>query len=315
MKKVLAVLSGILIIILVLAVLAASQVISFPSSETVTVNIKKGFDLEQTADVLGEAGVVKNKYVFIAYAYYSGKHTRFYPGKYVFNLQTPYSDVIDMLYKGPKRIIYKLTIPEGFTIRQIGERVEEKLGISQEEFNGALEVSGISEGYFYPDTYFFNGKAKADEVIKKLNDQFLKVLEKNVKPDKNFDVKKIVTIASLIEDEAKLPRERKFISAVIYNRLRKKMKLEIDATIQYALPDRKKKLTRSDLKVDSPYNTYKYKGLPPSPICNPGKAALRAAVRPAKVNYLYYVLINSKTGKHFFTNNYDDFLRVKNKRK
>ena len=119
----------------------------------------------------------------------------------------------------------------------------------------------------------------------------------------------VLVVASLIEREVVLDAERPMVAAVIYNRLRKDMLLQIDATVQYALPEWKEALTYEDLKVPSPYNTYLHKGLPPTPICSPGLASIMAALEPAEVDHLFYVATGD--GGHFFTADYDEFLRVK----
>ncbi len=119
-----------------------------------------------------------------------------------------------------------------------------------------------------------------------------------------------VIVASLIEREAVVDEERPLVAAVIYNRLRAKMRLQIDATVQYALPEWKEVLTYEDLKVDSPYNTYQHAELPPAPICNPGLKSIIAALQPADVDYLYYVA-TGEGGRHFFTADYQEFLRAK----
>ena len=118
----------------------------------------------------------------------------------------------------------------------------------------------------------------------------------------------MVIIASMVEREASVAEERPIVAAVIWNRLKADMLLQIDATIQYALGEQKPVLTYDDLEIDSPYNTYKHPGLPPTPIANPGLAALQAAADPADVDYLYYVARNDGTGQHYFTADYDQFL-------
>jgi UPF0755 protein len=119
-----------------------------------------------------------------------------------------------------------------------------------------------------------------------------------------------VTVASLIEREAASAEERPLVASVIYNRLQKGMPLQIDATIYYALGEPEQELSLADLKIDSPYNTYENTGLPPGPICSPSRQSLQAAIEPADTDYLYYVL-KANGEEHFFTNNYDDFLRAK----
>ena len=121
----------------------------------------------------------------------------------------------------------------------------------------------------------------------------------------------VLIVASLIEREAKIADERALIAAVMYNRLSAGMKLEVDATVQYALGYWKPELTQDDLDIDSPFNTRLYKGLPPGPICNPGLDSINAALKPEQVDYLYFVATGDKEGSHFFTSSYDDFLRAK----
>lgn len=319
MKKWIAVIIILIVILGSLGLYLFSQIIVFPTEKTVTVNIKKGSGLPRIAEALEDSGAVKNKNVFIVYAYFSGKHKNFYPGKYVFNAPTPYPKVVEMLDKGAKRIVYKLTIPEGYTVKQVSERVEDKLGIPKEKLLSAVsdykdKNPDYGEGFLFPETYFFYGSAKAEDVVRKFNDQFSKETNSLDAP-KGYSFYELLTVASLIETEARRSDERGLIAAVIFNRLKKNMRLEIDATIQYILPERKKKIKKDDLWLKSPYNTYRNKGLPPTPICNPGREALLSAANPAKVNYLYYVLTDAKTGKHFFTDDYKEFLEVKRKNK
>ncbi|MGH2768840.1 MAG: endolytic transglycosylase MltG, partial [Actinomycetota bacterium] len=169
------------------------------------------------------------------------------------------------------------------------------------------------EGFLYPKTYRVLERAGAEDVVRQLVDQF----EKEAFPSPlglaaNFDLTEyqILVIASLIEEEAKADEERAKISSVIHNRLRRGMKLEIDATVQYAVKKYGQPLTVSDLQVDSPYNTRKFPGLPPTPISSPGIESVEAAVEPAGSDALYYVLTADCT-HHFFTASYDEFLREK----
>jgi UPF0755 protein len=180
------------------------------------------------------------------------------------------------------------------------------------------ERSGRLEGYLFPDTYEFPKNVTAEQIIDRMLKRFDNVFTDDMKQRAeaiNMSTDQIVTLASIIEKEARVPEERPVIAAVYYNRLKKKMLLQADATVQYALGQWKDKVLYEDLKVDSPYNTYKYQGLPIGPISNPGKASLEAAVSPEKVDYLFYVAKSDGSGAHTFTVTYDQFLKEIQKNK
>ena len=173
-----------------------------------------------------------------------------------------------------------------------------------------------TEGYLFPRRYDFEEGVTAPQVVDRMLNEYLLETQgldiAGAKDRLNLTEHELVTVASLIEKEAANAEERPIIASVIYNRIRRDMPLQIDASIQYALKRPKANLSYADLRVDSPYNTYENKGLPPGPICSPSLQSLQAAAEPAKTNNLYYVL---KAGgeEHFFTNNYDAFLRAKEK--
>jgi len=298
--------------------------------EKVAVVIPEGSSVNDISTILVQRKIISNTWAFKFYLFTSGKTEKLKPGRYVFGKNSAYRKVIDDLVKGPIKEIYDITIPEGFTLRQIGERLSNKGGLNYNEFEvlvsdlkiydydflKSVKASNL-EGYLFPNTYRLDAETQISEVINKMLEEFKKnySLIKNRKMPVKLNTHQIVTLASLVEKEAKLKEEQPIIAGVIYNRLKKNMKLEIDATIQYVLEKRKKKLTYNDLKTDSPYNTYKFAGLPPGPICNPGKSALQSALKPAKVKYLYYVLTDEKSGKHFFTDSYKEFVNKKKERK
>lgn len=192
-----------------------------------------------------------------------------------------------------------ITIPEGLRAQEIADILEKNIPSYQNSWRKALEDK---EGYLFPDTYLIPKNADIKLVISILTNNFnAKFSELNTDKDKN----EIVTVASLVEREAKYAQDRPLVASVIYNRLNLGMKLDIDATVQYVLgfqPDEKrwwkKNLTLDDLKISSPYNTYRNAGLPPAPISNPGLAALKATVGPADTNYLYY--ISDKNGMNHY---------------
>jgi len=202
----------------------------------------------------------------------------------------------------------KVTLAEGLTLRQMAQQFED----AQAFLDAANEVDvfgrfGVDtpspEGFLMPNTYFFDNQPSAEEVVERMAQAFEKTYMrlKGEFPDiENRDLVEIVTIASIIEEEARLDEERPIVAGVIYNRLEKKMPLEMDSTLQYALNKYGERLLTSDTEVDSPYNTYKRRGLPPGPISNPGEASLRAAIAPADVDFLFFVS-NADGGSHTFS--------------
>jgi UPF0755 protein len=218
----------------------------------------------------------------------------------------------------------RLTIPEGYRLTQIAERVHEELGLDEDRFVTLSEGKEWSlepylppgkgtEGFLFPETYRFSTNTSARDVIQRLLDQFATEAEGLDWADaKALGVSdyEIVVIASMIEREAAVASDRPKIAAVIYNRLAEGMPLGIDATVGYIDPDPSDGLTASDFEIDSPYNTRLHAGLPPTPIASPGIASLRAALAPADVPYLYYVLCGDN-GEHRFSVTYDQFLSDK----
>jgi len=214
----------------------------------------------------------------------------------------------------------KVTIPEGYSNEQIGQVLQKSGLVTENDFLSETEnwtdndywfLKGLPDkhkldGFLYPATYSFPKNASSKTII----NEMLKTFEIKMDPNKNYiverklNIRDIVITASLIEKEAKKDVDRPKIASVIYNRLNKNMPLQIDATILYVI-GHKLKLYNKDLAVQSPYNTYLHKGLPPSPICNPGTKSIDAAIRPANTDYLYYVL-NSKTNEHVFSKTYGE---------
>lgn len=221
---------------------------------------------------------------------------------------------------------YKVTIPEGFTNKQIAERVgsategfiskaafEEAVAYGTYDYSFLQESGGNLEGFLFPKTYEVGEEDTADSLVNKMLAQFgeeTAKLDWSAAAANGVTRYQVLIIASMVEKEAKVPQERPVIASVIYNRLRAGMKLQIDATVQYALGEWKPTLSYSDLEIDSPYNTYKVAGLPPAPICNPGFESISAALNPASTDYLYYILTSSD-GNHSFTSDYNQFLRWK----
>ena len=297
------------------------------TSETpITVSVVEGDTLESVAAKLKDAGIIASASLFELEARVSDQSTRLKPGTYRFRPGTDAEKILAAMTAGGGVPLFAVTVPEGLTIEETAQTVAAVSNIQADEFEAAakrteygyafLENPNIktTEGFLFPKRYEFEQGASASQVVARLLEQYLLETQGldlgGARQRLGLTEYEILTVASLIEREAANPEERRRVASVIYNRLRKGMPLQIDATIQYARGEPKADLSLADLKVRSPYNTYKYTGLPPGPICSPGRDSLEAAIEPAETNYLYYVL---KPGgqEHFFTDDYDEFLKVK----
>jgi UPF0755 protein len=232
-------------------------------------------------------------------------------------------DMLRMIAEGEVGVKW-LTFPEGFTIQQMGDRLQAEGAGSSRKFTqdalyggGAFHTSfphpaGSLEGFLFPDTYAVPAGTSEKTVISEMLRSFESKVTKPFATDiakSGMSLDQIVTLASLIEREAKVPSDRPLISAVLRNRLRKNMRLECDATVLYALGKHKQRVYFKDLEVDSPYNTYRNAGLPPGPIANPGLDSIKAAMHPANVDYLYYVA--RPDGSHIFSRTFEEHQRAK----
>jgi len=287
--------------------------------EKVSVIIPLNTGSKEIANILFQQKIIKNKSLFIFISRILGKEKHLKAGRYEF---TPSDNMLDVLNKlGRGQIsICRLTIPEGLPWWKIADLLTRNKVIKREDFVNLIkepqifkdEVSfslpeNTLEGYLYPDTYYFTGRETPKEVIKKFILRFEEeIIPLYKKRRSKLSLKEIVTLASIIEKEAKVSFEKPIISAVFYNRLQKGMKLRADPTIKYAMGNFQEKLTYEDLKISSSYNTYLYYGLPPTPICNPGKESIYAALYPASVDYLYFVAKGD--GTHKFSKTYKEHL-------
>jgi UPF0755 protein len=281
-----------------------------PAAPTV-VYIKSKTGVQDIALLLQEAGVIRSTWTFLALAYLQGSLKRLQSGEYEFTSGMSLFEILQKLESG-RVVTHQVTIPEGFTAEDIakllaGERLADRdrfLALVQDPMVAArLEVAAARlEGYLFPDTYRLTRGMGEEEIIRVMVGRF----RQSVPPDfreraarLRMDPHEVVTLASLIEKEARLNAERPVISAVFHNRLRQRMPLQSDPTAVYMVPRGPGRITASDLQRRSPYNTYLVQGLPPGPIANPGLASLQAALNPAPVNYLYFVAKND--GSHFFS--------------
>jgi UPF0755 protein len=296
--------------------------------DKIVVVIPAGSTGAQVADILKKANVIRSTFAFKVMSRFRGFSKGFEAGTYT-NLTTNMSAsaALTALKAGPLPLkALSAVFPEGLTVDQIADRVQDQLGIPKKDFLAAAQSGDFSlppylpknsknlEGLLFPKKYEFLSGVKANEVIQRLLDQFAKEVDglrwNDYKPLGLKSKYQVVIIASMIEREAKFSEDRGKIARVIYNRLNKGQALEIDATVEYALGTYKPRLTYDDLKVDSPYNTYLHTGLPPTPIATPGLASIAAALSPADGNWLYYLVCDTE-GHHAFTNSYSEFLRLK----
>jgi len=299
--------------------------------ENGTVATVNAADIGYVADLLKEEGLIEYTWLFRLYAMFSSADEKLVPGTYEMNTDMDYRALVsNMGSRSASRMTATVTIPEGYTLQQIFELLEERGVTTVEKLNDMAANHDYAfsflqdiplgrpnrlEGYLFPDTYEFYMGEDAKYVINKMLVNFdARVTDelRQVIADKGMNIHDIVIMASLIEKETDGSDQTK-IASVIYNRLNSNVtngKLEIDATVQYALPERKDKLTYEDLEIDSPYNTYLYKGLPAGPISNPGMAAIRAAIYPESTGYYWYILGDDSV--HHFFSNYDKFINFKN---
>ncbi len=296
------------------------------AGRSVQVDVPRGSSPADVGRVLAARGVIDNAAMFRLRVQWAGAEGQLQPGVYDLRTGMTYGDAIEALREGPPVVLTTLTIPEGWTIRQVAARVEEKTGVPSAEFSDLATKGARSfrfaflssnptdslEGYLFPKTYRVAPGATAREILEMMLTQFgeeTSGLDLAYAASRGVTMHGLVTIGSMVERETKTADDRPLVSSVIYNRLSKGMYLEIDATVQYVLGN-KPRLLYSDLRVRSPYNTYLNKGLPPGPIASPGLASLQAAAEPADTGYLYYVLTH-KDGSHSFALTREEFLRLK----
>ena len=297
----------------------------------VAVVIKPGASASAIATQLERAGVIEAAWAFRLYARIRGSAGSLKPGQYVFREGMGYSEVFALLEKGPAIEFTRVTIPEGKTVRETATILSRNTGIPLEQLmteltNGTHRLDFLPkntknlEGTLFPKTYDLKKGITAAQIVDLLHAQFEKEtagLDWSRADKLGVTRYEIVIIASMIEREARVPQDRAKIARVIYNRLARPMRLQIDATVQYGIYLKtgayKQPLLIEDYKFSSPFNTYLIDRLPPAPIASPGLASIEAALNPANGDWIYYVLINDK-GEHGFAVTAEEFQRLKNSR-
>lgn len=295
-----------------------------PPGAKMRIAIQPGTSVAGIADILEREGVLSSSRVFRFYLKVKGAGS-FQAGEYELRRRMAMGAALTALEDGPEIVFSKLVIPEGFTLAEMAEVIGKLPGRSGERFAELARSGTIRsqwqpgsvatlEGLLFPDTYLVTDKEDEAAIIRRLVTRFDQVagevgLAEGPRPA-GLDPYQTIVAASLVETEGKVADDRPLIASVIENRLERKMRLQIDATVLYALGRHKSRVLFKDLEVDSPYNTYKVDGLPPTPIGAPGRASLEAMLHPADEDYLYYVLIDDN-GKHAFAETAAEFERLK----
>ncbi len=290
----------------------------------VEVEIKEGMTLRQISDLLQEKGIIDSSFVFRLYVQQEGKETELIPGEYTLVTGSEMEEVLEAITRepGPVVVTYTVAVPEGFTVNQIEARIAQLPFIDSQEAEQAMDISNYDypffeeaeslEGFLFPKTYEVTAEYSAEDIVTIMLEQFkleTSGLDYSFAYEKDLTHYDILKIASLVEREAYVPEERELISAVIHNRLDLGMTLGIDATIRYGLEKWNEELTLSDLADENEYNTRVHGGLTPTPICNPGIESIEAALNPADVEYLYFVVTDQEKGTHSFSKTLEEHER------
>lgn len=290
---------------------------------SVEVRIPVGASFDAILDSLVNTGLVEDRLSFRILAKVTGAEEELKSGTYRFHPETSHIRLLEALRTGESAVRVKVTFPEGVTIRRIASIASRTAGVdsarlhalaTDREFLATLGLNAeTAEGYLMPDTYFLNWGAEPEVLLREMSALFLRFYTEERKQKAvalGLTPYEAVILASLVEGEARTDTDRPIVASLYLNRVRRGMKLQADPTIQYILPDGPRRLLYRDLEIDNPYNTYRYRGWPPTPINNPGRASLEAALAPAETDYLYMVAKADGSGAHTFSTNLADHQRA-----
>jgi UPF0755 protein len=293
---------------------------SFPTGGQRPFFVSKGEKFPAIVDSLENAGIIRSRSLFLFVARVLGGTERVQVGKYLFQSGVSNEEIFTTLRSGKGNTLIQVTVPEGLRSRQQARLFARTIGtdsakfavlVHEASFAHSLGVTDSTlEGYLLPDSYGFYWQQGEEDVLRAMVAQFwlfygdsLARLQEAL----GWTTGQVLTLASIVEGEAVHDNERPIIAGVYLNRLRKGMKLEADPTVQFVVNERPRRLLYSDLKVDNPYNTYLYPGLPPGPVNNPGRASILAALSPAKHNYIFFVA--DGRGGHWFARSYGEHMK------
>ncbi|MDX9872144.1 MAG: endolytic transglycosylase MltG [Clostridia bacterium] len=324
-----------LISLFILAVFAGAVTMTFyhgrlrpaqpDNNNEALIDIAPGSTAGKIAALLEDKGLIQDDRAFLIYARITGKIDKFKAGQYYLKASLNVPEIIDILEKGRVATL-SFTIPEGFLLQEIVGVLVEKGLATEEEFWAAAEshpynysfLEGLSgkmrlEGYLFPDTYIIPRGMSVEKILDVMLRRFEQVYNKMPENKTGLSTHEIVTLASIIEWESLVDKDRPLIAGVFLKRLSIGMKLDSCATIQYILGERKQRLLYADLEIKSPYNTYVHSGLPPGPIGAPGEASLHAVFEAEDTAYLYFLAKGDGTGEHVFSKTLTEHNRNKAK--
>lgn len=284
--------------------------------EPVEFEVAEGAGVSSLADDLEEAGVIRSAWAFRLAARFDDRAERIQAGSHELRTGMSSGEVLAELASEPEIDTFRVTIPEGLTVDEILPRLADAGDFDEDELVAALDTRAVDlpgwvpaddlpagaqpyEGVLFPDTYRFRNDSTPADVLQRLVDETDAVVSE-LEPPEDVTRYELVTVASLVERETKVPDERATVASVIYNRLAEPMRLQVDATVQYAQGEHAERLLFEDLEIDSDWNTYERDGLPPTPIAAPGRAALEAAADPDDTDFLYYVVDDLDSRSHAF---------------
>jgi UPF0755 protein len=301
--------------------------------EIIQISIESGASASDISSQLASEGVISSQLAFELYLRNENLTDKLRAGDYEIPNNLEFSQITTILLKGPPLKTYTITIPEGLWISETLLSISSQTGFDYDLLKNSLLSGQVKstnlylndpselynwEGLLYPNTYQIDVESNGEEILQLMVDELESVTERLMNeydlPSWISSYNELFTVASLVEAESKLQEDRPLVSSVVKNRLNDNMLIQIDATVLYALQKRKSQVLLVDLQIDSPYNTYKYLGLPPTPISGFGERSIKAVLETPENDYLYY-LLTDKNGKMSFTNDYTDFINMKNKAK
>ncbi len=297
--------------------------------DSIIVTIEPGSTTSDIGAQLEELGIIEDAGKFKLYSKFKGYDSQYQAGTYALAPSMKLSEIAEIIASGKTNNI-SFTIPEGYTIYQIADKLADDGLVNKKVFKRLLTSGKFDndydflkhaqsgknhlEGYLFPETYTVTYGADEETIIRTMLDHFDQIFTEEFRAraqEMKYSVNDILVVASIIERECQVDDERGKVASVIYNRLKEDMALQMCSTVQYVLGKQKESLTDADTKIESPYNTYIHPGLPPGPIACPGLASIKAALYPEETNYLYFVVSERLDGTQNFSSSYDQFLKDK----